>query len=330
MTTKQGLHSRPWMRRVLIAAGIYNLLWGAMAVVIPMQMLGWLGVSPLPTYPQFWQCIGMIVGVYGIGYLIAASNPYRHWPITLVGLLGKVFGPIGFAFSIGSETLPASLGWTLITNDLIWWIPFSMILWGAIRYQQSAGSAHLMPEADDPLRDLRSNTGVALDSLADAKPQLIVFLRHSGCTFCREALSDLAEQRNEIEANGCGIALVHLDKEQLDGSFFDQYGLGDVPRFADPECRLYRQFGLDLGGFSQLLGPSVWIRGAIAALLNGHGFGGVRGNGFQMPGVYLYHCGQILGGFQHAKASDRPNYRRLAGSFTSIPAAPRESVVSTQ
>ena len=40
--------------------------------------------------------MGMIVGVYGIGYLIAARDPRTHWPIVLVGLLGKVFGPIGF------------------------------------------------------------------------------------------------------------------------------------------------------------------------------------------------------------------------------------------
>lgn len=43
-------------------------------------------------YPEIWQCVGMIVGVivgvYGIGYLVAASDPRRHWPIVLVGLLG--------------------------------------------------------------------------------------------------------------------------------------------------------------------------------------------------------------------------------------------------
>ena len=318
MTTEQSLQSPPWMKRVLIAAGLYNLLWGMIAVVMPTQMLSWLGVSPLPTYPQFWQCIGMIVGVYGVGYLIASRDPYRHWPITLVGMLGKILGPIGFAFSIISGTLPVTLGWTLLTNDLIWWIPFSVILWEAVRQQQSVGSAYLMSEADDPLRDLRSNTGETLDALCDEKPQLVVFLRHSGCTFCREALSDLASQRTEIEESGCGITLVHLGEEHRDGSFFDQYGLGDIPRFADPECRLYRQFGLNLGGFSQLFGIRVWIRGMVAATFRGHGLGGLQGNGMQMPGVYVYHCGQILGGFQHARASDRPDYTQLAKSCAPI------------
>ena len=75
---------------------------------------------------------------------------------------------------------------------------------------------------------------------------------------------------------------------------------------------LYRQFGLDLGGFSQLFGLRVWLRGFMYGVVNGHGIGAVRGNSFQMPGVYLYHCGVLLGGFRHEAASDRPDYIALA------------------
>jgi peroxiredoxin len=306
------LQVRPWMAKLLILAGVYNLVWGTLAVCLPMQMLSWLGVNPLPTYPQFWQCIGMIVGVFGVGYLIAARDPYRHWPLTLVGLLGKVLGPIGFVASIGTGSLPVEMGWTILANDLAWWIPFAMILWGAVRFHQSVGSAYQMPEADDPLRDLRLNTGQRLDELADAQPKLVVFLRHAGCTFCRESLADIAEQRARIESRGCGIVLVHMGDNARYAALFEKHDLADVPRLADPDCRLYRQFGLDMGGFSELLGPLVWVRGFMAGLVRGHGVGRLRGNGFQMPGVYLYHCGQILGGFQHDRASDRPDYAELA------------------
>ena len=87
-----------WMRRWLLAAGLYNIVWGAAMVLAPIWTLQLLGVSPPTTelWPQLWACIGMIVGVYGLGYMIAARDPARHWPIELVGLLGKVFGPIGF------------------------------------------------------------------------------------------------------------------------------------------------------------------------------------------------------------------------------------------
>ncbi|MCH2201493.1 MAG: redoxin domain-containing protein [Fuerstiella sp.] len=300
---------RSWMKPLLIGAGIYNLLWALIAVVMPQAMLDWLGVETTAVSEHFWQCIGMIVGVYGVGYLIAARSPYRHWPMTLVGLLGKVFGPIGFAVGVAGGTLPASLGWTIITNDLIWWIPFAMILWGAVRYHQTRSSAYDMSEADDPIRELSTNDGRRLDDLADRQPQLVVFLRHTGCAFCREALADISRQRTQIEGAGCGIVLVHLGKDDSD-QIFARYQMHDVPRINDPSLRLYRQFGLDLGGFSELFGLRVWVRVLMAGLL--HGRGPIRGNSFQMPGVYLYYCGQILGGFRHDHASDRPDYFALA------------------
>ena len=85
-----------WMKNVLIAAGVYNILFGLWAVGWPQLWLHWSGLDD-PVHPMLWQGIGMIVGVYGLGYLIASSNPLRHWPIVLVGFLGKLFGPIGFA-----------------------------------------------------------------------------------------------------------------------------------------------------------------------------------------------------------------------------------------
>jgi small multidrug resistance pump len=43
----------------------------------------------------------------------------RHWPIVLVGLLGKVLGPIGFLDAALRSALPGAVGWTILTNDLI-------------------------------------------------------------------------------------------------------------------------------------------------------------------------------------------------------------------
>jgi hypothetical protein len=95
-----------------------------LAPELPFRLLG----MDLPRYPQIWQCVGMIVGVYGVGYLAAARDPIRHWPIVLVGLLGKVFGPIGFAKALLDGVFPVAFGWTILTNDLIWWIPFGAVL----------------------------------------------------------------------------------------------------------------------------------------------------------------------------------------------------------
>lgn len=124
--------SRGWAFWWLWAAGVYNILWGGFAVVAPNLPFDVLGMDR-PLYPQFWQCIGMIVGVYGVGYIIAARDHRRHWPIVLVGLLGKVFGPIGFAQAAIAGDLPVTFGLMLLANDVVWWIPFALMLRDARR-----------------------------------------------------------------------------------------------------------------------------------------------------------------------------------------------------
>jgi hypothetical protein len=119
-----------WMRVILIAAGVYNLAWGAWVVLFPAALFRWTGLATA-NYPQIWQCVGMIVGVYGVGYLIAAHAPIVHWPIVLVGLLGKILGPLGMFCSVAKGDFPASMAWTCVTNDLIWWVPFALILYHA-------------------------------------------------------------------------------------------------------------------------------------------------------------------------------------------------------
>ncbi len=115
------------MSTVLKVAAIYNLLWGAWVVLFPNHFFQLTGME-IPTHTMIWQGMGMVIGVYGLGYWWASYSPIRHWPIVAVGFLGKIFGPLGFVFNYFQGFVPASFGFTLITNDLIWWIPFFLIL----------------------------------------------------------------------------------------------------------------------------------------------------------------------------------------------------------
>jgi hypothetical protein len=125
---RKSASSPRWMWFVLWAAGIYNICWGALVVLWPNAMFRWAGMAS-PNYPEIWQSVGMIVGVYGVGYIIAAYAPFHHWPIVLVGFLGKLFGPIGMASAIIEGRLPLVAGLVCATNDLIWWVPFGLILY---------------------------------------------------------------------------------------------------------------------------------------------------------------------------------------------------------
>jgi hypothetical protein len=95
-------------------------------------------------------------------------------------------------------------------------------------------------------------------------------------------------------------------------TFFERYGLGDVAQISDPDCILYRSFGLRRGTLSQLFGPRVWRRGFDAGIRAGHGIGRLVGDGFQMPGVFLVFQGRVVRSFRHESAADRPNYVDIA------------------
>ncbi len=136
------------MRAVLWVAAVYNLVWGAAVVLFPNAPFRLAGMTPT-TYPQIWQCVGMIVGVYGVAYALAARDPLRHWQIVLVGLLGKVLGPIGFVYYAARGELPWISGLTCVFNDLIWWVPFGLILLAARREMQAATVDHIAIVVED-------------------------------------------------------------------------------------------------------------------------------------------------------------------------------------
>ncbi|MFT6856793.1 MAG: small multidrug resistance pump [Cyclobacteriaceae bacterium] len=108
-------------------AAIYNILWGAWVVLFPQHFFELTNMEAL-NHATIWQGMGMVIGVYGIGYWLASYDPVRHWPIVFVGFLGKIFGPIGYVLNYFTGKVSAEFGYTLITNDLIWWIPFILIL----------------------------------------------------------------------------------------------------------------------------------------------------------------------------------------------------------
>jgi hypothetical protein len=132
---------------------------------------------PPPNYPALWQCIGMMVGVFGVGYAIAATDPVRYWPLVLVGLLGKICGPIGFVIAALAGEFPWVAGWTILTNDVAWWLPFVLILRHAHRVSAEAGAA---PDFAEAITTARDQNGVSLEAISRQAPLLVVFLRHLG------------------------------------------------------------------------------------------------------------------------------------------------------
>jgi peroxiredoxin len=155
-----------------------------------------------------------------------------------------------------------------------------------------------------------SQTGQTLATQAE-RPLFLVFLRHFGCTFCREAVADLAEKRHTIEGKGVPLAFVHLGTEEKAQWFFKPYGMLDVPRFSDPDGRLYEAFGLLRAELRQYLNSESILR-MLSAWLRGHFVGFPAGDIERMPGAFLIDRGEIQKAFRHKLVSDRPDYLALA------------------
>lgn len=159
--------------------------------------------------------------------------------------------------------------------------------------------------------------GISLRQISDEQPVLLVFLRHFGCSFCREALQDIATQRASLEAKGVRLVLVHMAPKRATAErFFKKYNLFPITHVSDPDKRFYQAFGLTRATPNQIFGLMSWIRGFEVGIVRGHGFDNPNaeiGDGFQMPGVFVIYQGEIKRSYIHARAWDRPNYEDLVG-----------------
>lgn len=165
------------------------------------------------------------------------------------------------------------------------------------------------------LADMETTNGLKVGEISFRQPVLLVFLRHFGCTFCREALGDLARHRSEIDQLGSQLILVHMSDKDKAEQYFDRYRLGGVEHVSDPDCKYYHAFGLKKGTARQLFGLHSWIRGFEAGVLEGHGVGtSAIGDGFQMPGIFVIVGGEVRNQYVHRLASDRPEYVSLLAS----------------
>lgn len=126
-------------------AGIYNICWGLLCSIDPQWFFRACNLPPI-NYPEIFQCLGMVVGLYGIIYFEVARNPEKGWLLAAVGLLGKVLGPIGLGILILSGKWPQSTVVLCLTNDFIWWIPFCIYLWDARH-----GMPSLVPKTKGPV-----------------------------------------------------------------------------------------------------------------------------------------------------------------------------------
>ena len=151
-------------------------------------------------------------------------------------------------------------------------------------------------------------SGESLWNASQHQVVALVFLRHFGCTFTRQILRSLEEIEHTAASHKARLVLVHMLRNGEELKYLSSHS--NIPRIADPQCQLYRSFGLGKGGFMELFGPRVWLMGMLA-IFKGCGVGHLAGDGRQMPGAFLFHKGSILSSQRARDASELPDLSAL-------------------
>jgi hypothetical protein len=176
------------------------------------------------------------------------------------------------------------------------------------------------PQQTDPqaemaavLQEYRTESGRTLLELLDESPLLLIFLRHFGCSFCRQTLDDVSRIRGEIEMRGIRPVFVHLGSPERAKPYFDYYHLSDVERVSDPEASLYACSVFQLprkNVFSNFLVPAVWKAWLLGAA-GKHGIGMIKEDADQMPGIFYLRKRAIVRAFRYKTIADQPDYLKL-------------------
>lgn len=302
-----------WMRKVLLTAGIYHLLFAVWANIWPCQWFDLMGIEH-PNHPMLWRGVGLIMGVLGLYLLLAAKNPIKHWMILLTGFAKFTLGIVFFAIALFDNEILPRAAWIMFLDDLVWWVPFAIMLWACMRAHTGVPPTRSRPySVEEASSAYFLSDGRTLAQASENKLLALVFLRHFGCTFTRQLLRGLETIHHEAKLHGAELVIVHM--LQTGGETRYMGDSNGIIRIADPRCELYRAFGLGKGGFLELFGPHVWWRGAIS-IFKGCGVGHLAGDGLQMPGAFLFREGKIISSQRARSASDLPD---LPALFEALP-----------
>ena len=175
---------------------------------------------------------------------------------------------------------------------------------------------HAEPEAGltAALQHFRTESGRTLQQLLDESPVLLVFLRHFGCSFCREAIDQVSQIQAQLQTRGVRPVFVHLGTPERAKPYFDYYNLASVERVSNPDASLYTHaaFQLDRKHFLwHFVQPAAW-KGWLRTLFRGYGIGMIQEDAHQMPGVFFLRDGQIVRSFRYKSIADQPDYLKLS------------------
>lgn len=269
----------------------YSICIGFIIFFAPRAVLHFFNVNSIEVV-EFWQFLGIVSTILGIGYYIASADIRKHWLIVLIGFLGNLLSFFLFSKALLTGSLPVLFGVTLLMSTAVCLIPFFYIL--LFSYDENIAEESPPKKFHDLINFVRTSQNKTLYNLSIEKKILLVFVRHFGCTFCRETVAEISKIDEAIASNKYTLVFVHMSDPSYGDEFFSKYYDHPVHHVSDPGRNLYKSLNLKRGSLYQLYGPMTWIRGLYAAVFKGHGIGEIEGDSMQLGGIFILQNGQII------------------------------------
>ncbi|MBN2131750.1 MAG: hypothetical protein JW741_19780 [Sedimentisphaerales bacterium] len=117
----------PWMRWLLRFAGVFNLLAGIGMIGLYHEGYKLFGI-PKPAVVLPIQVMGVLVGLFGVGYLLVSWRPLENRNLLVLGFWSKAISA-GIALAhVAAGHLPWTFGVAVFLSDVIYLPPFWIII----------------------------------------------------------------------------------------------------------------------------------------------------------------------------------------------------------
>lgn len=137
------------MDLILAVATVHCGLWGLFVVLLPTYSFRVYGIVDPLQHPLLWQGSGYVIVLFGVGYALAWTDPYRHYGLVLLGFLAKLGGSLGVVYGwMMGVMLPQAVYWVFF-NDVVWLVPFAVIVFRAFQSDQPVSSEKVVSLVDE-------------------------------------------------------------------------------------------------------------------------------------------------------------------------------------
>jgi len=159
------------------------------------------------------------------------------------------------------------------------------------------------------LQGMRLPTTNLSELIASEQLVMLHFLRHLGCIYCKNTVSELALLKSKFKKFPA-IYFVHQSKVDEGEVFFQKY-FPDAAHISDPTMEIYNLFEIKGLKPQNYFNPWMWLKG-IKLLIKGHR-NSIQpdSNILVLSGTFLFKNGTLAWSHRAKYAGDDPAWHKL-------------------